>query len=353
MIVRKSIYYWISVAGALLVVVTVSVFYMSNFEIREPRRRILFDIPATVMPGSKQSNIPRFRQEQVENTPEIEDVTIVTAYMDIGTFQKNAVRRSPNEYRQWLSIFSRVSNPVIGYFDTERFADYFTDIRSRSPTNRTKIVTVSRNELWAFGLEDRIKDIFSRPGYPKQIPDTTDHSFVASTLSKYDFMHRVSTDNPFGTSYIAWLDVGYFRDMTRHGDPFNLPTARVPDFVFRIPPGFDSRRILYTEIYPRERTIDADRIVSTDAVWLAGGLFIGTTEVMMKWTSEFMAGVEQMMSTGWVGSDQQAIYWILNKLNTSTQIAVYRPRKIFHPWFELGLVCIKENKQSRRYNPSN
>ena len=64
-------------------------------------------------------------------------VTIVTAFIDIGGFQKGHVQRSTSAYRQWLSIFSRMTNPIVAYFDSEDFANYFSRVRSSSKLNLT------------------------------------------------------------------------------------------------------------------------------------------------------------------------------------------------------------------------
>ena len=199
---------------------------------------------------------------------------------------------------------------------------------------------MSRNSLWAFRYQERIKRIFEQPNYPRNHPDTTVPEYAMATFSRYEFVHRTSVENPFRTKYIAWLDSGYFRDMTRHGDQFNLPVWEIADFEFKLPPKFNSSGVLYAEIYPRNPDLDVDTIVTEDAVWLAGGLFIGSMEVMRRWTMEYMVGVEHMVETNWMGADQQALYWILNRLNPTTDIEVYVPGGKYNGWFELGYLCI-------------
>jgi hypothetical protein len=64
---------------------------------------------------------------------------------------------------------------------------------------KTKIFKIERQSLWAFQLIDKIKAVFSQPGYPKHIPNTimpaysaTQHANKHSSchpyfvLSKYD-----------------------------------------------------------------------------------------------------------------------------------------------------------------------
>jgi len=55
------------------------------------------------------------------------ELTIVTAYFDIGKFQKKRLRkgfRTPELYRKWFTVFAQIKNPVVAYFDDAEYADY-------------------------------------------------------------------------------------------------------------------------------------------------------------------------------------------------------------------------------------
>merc|ERR1712018_755809 len=48
------------------------------------------------------------------------NVTIVTAFFDIGTLVKGNKDnvRSPSKYKEWMSIFRYIENPLYAYVDT-------------------------------------------------------------------------------------------------------------------------------------------------------------------------------------------------------------------------------------------
>ena len=123
-------------------------------------------------------------------------VTLVTAFMDIGEFRKGPKIRTSQHYKLWTSPFSRLSNPVVGYFDTDDFVRYFSQIRE---SKVTKVEKVYHKDMWAFGLRTNISTIFAQRGYPRHNPDTTNPEYVIATFSRYDFVYRTSLENPFKT----------------------------------------------------------------------------------------------------------------------------------------------------------
>jgi hypothetical protein len=76
----------------------------------------------------------------------IDEVTIVTAYFNIGDFGKGAQNniRTSKTYRDWMNAFSRLESRVIAYFDTDEMVELFTRIRSNLPTNLTIVRKINR-----------------------------------------------------------------------------------------------------------------------------------------------------------------------------------------------------------------
>ena len=93
--------------------------------------------------------------------------------------------------------------------------------------------------------------------------------------------------------------------------------------------------------------MDLRWIVEADAVWLAGGMFIGTVDVMQRWAKEFMENIRILLKRNRTGADQQALYWMFNELKPVTEIQAYKPTgKYPDYWFELGFLC-KESGEER------
>lgn len=76
----------------------------------------------------------------------------------------------------------------------------------------------------------------------------------------------------FQNVYYAWLDIGYFRDVVERNVQFEL----------KIPPGFDSKRVSYNRISEFSKTVDPFTIFRNSLLWVDGGMFLGTGEVLLQ-----------------------------------------------------------------------
>ena len=81
----------------------------------------------------------------------------MTAYFNIGSFGKGSTTNvfTPNLYKQWLRVFTLIKSPVIGYFDTDEYADLFMELRRRLPFNMTVVHRVNRSEVSCMPLRGR------------------------------------------------------------------------------------------------------------------------------------------------------------------------------------------------------
>jgi hypothetical protein len=63
---------------------------------------------------------------------------------------------------------------------------YFTLFRKYPDfPKKTKIFKIERQSLWAFQLIDKIKAVFSQPGYPTHSPNTIMPAYSATQHAKY------------------------------------------------------------------------------------------------------------------------------------------------------------------------
>ena len=267
---------------------------------------------------------------------------MVTAYFNVGRFPKGSTSTiyGADIYERWMLTLSLVRNPMIIFVDNAVDQCYAKMIRNRLPSNRTRIVKVSQSEMWSFRLVPRIAAIFTQRGYPKHLPNTVEPRYSAAMHAKYEVMHQATTENPFRTRYFSWLDVGLFRDLITGVDVIddNTTLALVGQFSLELPPGFLNDSISFCEITERIDSSNASEIVRLNLVWVGGGFFVGKTEVMRRWTTEYMNGVQKMFALGQMSTDQQVIYFILNCLRPRTTIQTYRGDERYSAWFHLAYV---------------
>lgn len=263
------------------------------------------------------------------------NITLVTAFFDIGSFQKgDSQEYTPANYIQWMSVFQFIDNPLYVYVDEEKHAILFRRIRGGSLRNKTKIIVLDRKKLWSFNLKPNISEIFSDPNYPKHYPNTVNADYSCAMHAKYEVIQKSTKDNAFNTKYFAWLDVGFFRDiMNETHQPFKI----------HIPPQFVLTRVAYNEVFSHWRRTLQD-IMHNNQIWVGGGFFIAELSVMGKWVEDYMYFTERFIEQKLINTDQQVIYAMsqpsIHKKLGKRRVPILRyigtkPSK----WLYLGYLC--------------
>ena len=274
-----------------------------------------------------------------------DEVTLVTAYFNIGAFRKGHGVFVVENYVTWMNTFSIIGNPVYAFFDDENIRKAFLDIRRNFPRSLTKTELVKRKDLWAFRQLDEVRDIFKR-GYPRHPPSTTVPEYPCIMHAKYELVNNAARRNVFNTKYIAWVDVGYFRR--------NI--SNTPVFSLWLPPNFNDNQIAYSRLRPRNRSLSPHDIVKYNAYWVAGGLFIGRVNLMIDWTREYMDFTDILRTRyNITGTDQHTLYAMFNLNYTETNVQEYRHRPgdiNAGGWVYLGALCRAEGVKRQRSRDS-
>lgn len=267
-----------------------------------------------------------------------ENITIVTAYWDLGTFQKGKkMQHTRHKYEEWASVFEMMLNPVIVYTDSIDFKTSMENYRSKL-INKTVICYVNRNMFWPFSLTKKIKAVFDQPGYPKYYPNTFVPEYSASQHVKFAVMSDAVRRNIFNTPLFSWLDVGYFRDIVTDKRYFRLTE----------PPFFDVNKLSVNEISPKQHNLTSSDIFIKNLVWVGGGMLIGTGEIFLRFENLYKRAVIHFLNQKLMNTDQQIIYAIYTDdgrslFNPSVELQTYKYRKCMstteNKWFYLGYIC--------------
>ena len=261
------------------------------------------------------------------------DVTIVTAYFDIGTVD-GASKHQRKEYAEWAAGFKWIKNPVYAFFNAEEDATTFRHIRKTQPS--TQIRKVHRNEIWAFSLHEAIKLIFMRRGYtPLRATAKANYSSVMN--SKYDFIEIAIRENPFQTKYFCWMDYGYLRRLKRTSNS---------SMVAHLPPRFNKSRVAYSAYPSRSKHLkypfSAQQVIGERRFWVSGGFFIGSTDVLKQMIEQYKHTILALIKLGWMGTDENALFYMLqpnNNITRTVDIQAYHGKgKSFH----MGFLCLRQ-----------
>eukprot|EP00105_Crassostrea_gigas_P032196 XP_011455113.1 PREDICTED: uncharacterized protein LOC105347653 [Crassostrea gigas] len=270
-------------------------------------------------------------------------LTVVTAFFTIGSFPKGTLHtvRTSNTYNVWMRTFLFMKNPVIFYTDNKTYADFFVALR-KNASLLTEVVHLNRSELWAFQIIPKIKKIYSTPGYPQHYQNTFFPEYTSLTHSKQQVLDSAARKKVFDTDYYCWLDAGYFRDIVH----------REKKFWLEVPDDFNKSRIGVTRVFysDLERT-SARTIILGNLIWVGGGVFLGTPEVISRFHDQYKKAVMRYLNQGIMNVEHQILYAMYTKqerqkypIDIEVQLYVPGQRQVINtnPWFYLGYVMYRE-----------
>lgn len=279
------------------------------------------------------TNTIQWTMEQRQN------LTIVTAFWDIGSFQKGDHHIfSPSMYEEWAKVYGFLLNPLIIFTDSKHFKNLMSELR-HDRQRITKVIYIKKRSLWAFQLLKDIKSVFDQPGYPKYHPNTVLAEYSAIQHAKYAAVGDAIRLNLSQTEYYAWVDIGYFRDIVNDKKYFTLT-----------PPENHNKNLLaMNEVYHPNLNLTPEEIFKQNVVWVGGGMFIGTRRVQLAFEKLYKRAVLHFLERKLMNSDQQVIYAMYSmegrrSLKPKVELQLYSMKDdknvgTRNPWFYLGFLC--------------
>ncbi|XP_061179076.1 uncharacterized protein LOC133187678 [Saccostrea echinata] len=301
-------------------------------------------ISLTMNPDSVLNFSPNFETKSTSYRENTRNLTVITAYWNLGTFQKGltGAHFSTNTYFSWAFTFKYLLNQLVVYTDMKEFKELIENLRV-DLINSTKIFLLNRTDVWPFQLKERMKVIYSQPGYPKYYPNTVNPGYTAAQHAKYAVVANTVRKGIFRAPYYAWLDVGYFRDIAKRKVFFELHT----------PEGFDPDRLAVNRINDLSMNVDPFNIFRNNDVWVGGGMFLGSGKVILEFEKLYHKAVLYFLEQKIMNSDQQVLYALYSKkgreaLKPNLELQLYIPKGSGNPWFYLGYLCVNDVLKERK-----
>ena len=267
------------------------------------------------------------------------DVTVVTAYFNLGTFIKGEVEaRSKETYMDWMSNFAFLNNMVVLFTDIKEIKEMFTEKRQHLHSNFTKVILINRDDWWSFNQSAEIRRIYHQPGYPQFHPNTVDEYYSCAMHAKYDALKYVIDRRMYHTKYVAWVDIGYFREKEKQ------------TFKILPPRDFKTGHIGFSQINPFYNLLTPRDVIFGNRVWIGGGFFVGQPEYLILFIEDYQHAIKLLLSKGLMSTDQQVLYIMYLSAHE------FKPRvplQLFYytywsNWFTLGYVCREVYDNQRR-----
>ena len=259
-----------------------------------------------------------------------DDITVVTAYFNLGTFDKGILKvYSKDTYKRWMKNYGLLNNFVVAFTDIEEIKILLTEARKHLPSNMTQVILIKREDFWAFQQREKIASIYQSPGYPRYKPNTVNPNYSCAMHAKYDALKYVIQHRMYHTKYVAWVDIGYFRENEKGTfkllPPHDLKTGHI---------GFTQVEPFYDYLTPKE-------IIYGNYVWIAGGFLIGQPQYLIPFIQDYQTSVQRLLAKNIMSTDQQVLFIMYSALHE------FKPRLplqfYYHKcrcyWFFLGDVC--------------
>ncbi|XP_076468033.1 uncharacterized protein LOC143298898 [Babylonia areolata] len=258
--------------------------------------------------------------------PNTTEVSVITAYFDLGDLNKGGLVREAGKYRKWMASFRWLNNPLVVFTDSKETAAYFQQLRAHYPPSRTNITLIQRETLWAFQLASEIREIFSQNGYPRHSPNTIQPLYSCAMHAKYELVQRVLREGLYQTRFVAWLDIGYFRQEITKNETIHLT----------VPTDFN-RTHVGCSLVNTFQSMTVDNVIRWNKVWVGGGAFLATPEVAYVFCNDYRRAVRGLLDMKWMSTDQQVIYSMFQPSFNFTrrfELQAYAPQGDL--WFTLG-----------------
>lgn len=182
----------------------------------------------------------------------------------------------------------------------------------------------------SFELLPKIRTIYKDPDYPKHKPNTVYAEYTVAMHAKYDVLKKMSIENSFKTPFIAWVDIGYFREITS--------CSNAGQFELMPPSDFDRSAVAFTQVGTDEvLTEDVSDILKNNLVWVGGGMMIAKPDVMIQFATDYTVFVRRLLKLGLSNTDQQVIASMYsNTMKSERHIKVQTYKCSQDEWFCLG-----------------
>lgn len=219
------------------------------------------------------------------------DITIVTAYFDIGRGNWNNSERGNNKYINYFKFWARIKNNLIVY-TTKEFANEILSIRKDfGLEEKTKVIIVDDYKAFDRDLYNRIEKVMNNDiskTFHKDIkrPESwnVDYNYVVM-LKWYCIEDVISKKYINNNSIIAWLDFGF-----NHGGKDGLINEE--DFNFLWEYNFPNKIHLFTH-QKIDVNIPIFEIVRNMDVYIRGNIMVAYVDL---WRDFILLAKESMLS---------------------------------------------------------
>jgi hypothetical protein len=228
-------------------------------------------------------------------------IIFFTAFKDIGReIWNTGDKRTNNTYfSNFKQLADNIEYPLVVYVQTHILKEL-----ANSMTFKSNIMLIDSSCIPTF-LETHIekeRKIMESDEYKQKIPDTRkglpEHSVPAYTLinhSKINFLAYTKKLCP-GYEYYSWIDFGFVVNNDLTVIPKNIDFSKLGETIF------------YNSIYNPSKYYDANTMLASDKVYIAGGSFVVHTNLVKLFERIYTEKLNEWQKNCIADDDQALVY---------------------------------------------
>ena len=242
-----------------------------------------------------------------------DEITIVTAFYDIGRAEWKGFERSAKKYLKYFEFWAGLKNELIVYTSKE-FEKEILNIRKKFKLeNKTKVIV---KEYKSFDL-DALKGIYrvfkeydqslNRALSNLNLPEITQPLYCYITYIK-PLIVADAIKNDLTSDKILWLDFGFNHggfDIFTDKEQFNFALKAQPNL------GLDEHKINCFKLYDDINKMNMPNIYLSLKFSIAGPLFYGNKKAYLKMSMDFHEALRVFLSFNIADDDQAIIEWCI------------------------------------------
>ncbi|KAL7073608.1 hypothetical protein ACQ4LE_006934 [Meloidogyne hapla] len=175
------------------------------------------------------STFPTIKTTKTINYLLENNLTIVTALLDIGRDRWNQYGRTMTQYHEFLKYLLQLRLPMVIFVDNKSWHFVHRERSRIGLGTKTKVRRISLSQLPFFSFKSKVTKIMKdelnnwenewNPSM-RSHPESSHPEYSLLVNSKTFFLVEAAAENPFGSEFFVWLDAGY-----GHGDRSIFPQA--------------------------------------------------------------------------------------------------------------------------------
>jgi len=233
--------------------------------------------------------------KQIEKTNDHQNTTIVTMFYNIREKEKNlsntTLNHSVNRYIQFAKefIFKLPYNLII-FTDNEEISKIVTEERSDN-VNKTYIFKKPFEDTYYFKHLEKLKELQTKFVIKNGHIEHETPMYVILNNNKFDFMESAIELNPFKSSHFIWMDFG-INHVAKNMELIHEWITKVPDKI---------KQLCINPYTENSSPKDHFQFIYHN---MAGGLFSGSSENLLKYCNLFKQKTEEIYNDNWYQIDE-------------------------------------------------